>query len=116
MHDNLSSKIAVLFPLLMKPEGSFLCSKESVILSHSDPHEPNSQPRFGKHALTNNTLCYQQVLYGIAEPSTVQDPIEGTQNYIVQNSSHAFDITICEKWIFSKTTRKRGTKSFKGEL
>ena len=74
------AKITVLFPLLTKPEGSFLCSKESVILTHSDPQEPNPQPHFGSHGLTYYALCCQQVLYWIAEPSTFQAPIEGTQN------------------------------------
>ena len=44
--------ITVLFPLLTKPEGSLLCSKESVILPHHEPHEPNPQPNFGNHGLT----------------------------------------------------------------
>jgi hypothetical protein len=35
------------------------------------------------------------VLYWVAEPSAVQAPIGGTQNYTVQNSSHKFGITIC---------------------
>ena len=50
-------KLWFYFPLLTEPEGSFLCSKESVILLHSDPHEQNPQPHFGNRGLTNYTLC-----------------------------------------------------------
>ena len=59
------AKITVLFPLLTKPEGSILCSKGSVILPHSDPHEPKPQHHFGSRGLTNYTLCHQKCCIGL---------------------------------------------------
>jgi hypothetical protein len=157
----------VYFSSLAEPEGSFLCSKDSVIRLHSDSQEQNPQLYFGNRGLTTTlfarlllkyegtraetrfclsakrtspfksagtsvqstagsrgvrisgsnagytmfrgsvkgtgytlhspfspllplscvTMChyvstglYQQMLYWIAEPSTIQAPIEGTQS------------------------------------
>jgi len=71
MHENLSSKNYGSFPAFDETRRLI-----PVFKRHSDPHEPNPPPHFGNHDLTNYTFCFQQVLYGIAEPSTFQDPIE----------------------------------------